>query len=198
MTDSLTEKFDNNDDESLISHIEALRSALIKCILAIAIVLPFAFLTAPKVLNAFTKIIAGSNNITFNYFTPMEVFLLQIKIAFLIDFIACFPYIAKNLWDFVLPALYENEKHFIKSIVLSSTILFCSGVAFCIFAILPLIMNFGMSFSNNQINAMFGISNVINLSFPHFYFILDYLILYYLKKKKKKYWIWIIHMKIGK
>ena len=94
----------------------------------------------------------------------MEVFILQIKLALLIDIIICFPYISKKIWDFILPALYEKEKKFIKSIVLTSSTLFAAGVIFCIFMILPLIINFGMSFAGNNVQALFGISNVVSLA----------------------------------
>lgn len=151
-------------DESLISHLEALRSTLIKCFCAIGIILPFAFWISPKVLDFLVKILIGNNNITLNYFAPMEIFILQIKLALLIDIIVCFPYISKQLWDFILPALYEKEKKFIKSTVISSSILFSAGVIFCLFMILPLIINFGMSFAGNNVQAVFGISNIITLA----------------------------------
>lgn len=151
-------------DESLVSHLEALRSALLKCFTAVALVLPFMFYISPRVLDFLTKLLIGNNNITLNYFSPMEVFILQIKIALLLDIVVCFPYIAKNLWDFLLPALYENEVKFIKSIVISSALLFIFGVTFCLFIILPMIINFGISFGGNNIQAMFGISNVMNLA----------------------------------
>lgn len=155
----------NNDkNESLISHLEALRSTLIKCFCAIGLVLPFAFWVSPKILDLLVKILIGNNNITLNYFAPMEIFILQIKLALLIDIIVCFPYISKKLWDFILPALYEKEKKFIKSTVITSSILFSTGVIFCLFTILPLIIKFGMSFAGNNIQAVFGISNIINLS----------------------------------
>ena len=70
----------------------------------------------------------------------------------------------KKIWDFILPALYDNEKKFIKSIVFLSSGLFICGVLFCLFFILPLIINFGMSFQSVNIQAVFGISNVVNLS----------------------------------
>lgn len=152
------------DNESLISHLEALRETLIKCFTAIGVILPFAFFAAPAVLNALIKILIGKNNITLNYFSPVEVFILQIKVALVIDLLICFPYIAKKIWDFILPALYEHERKFIKSIVLLSSGLFILGVLFCIFLILPLIINFGMSFATENIQAVFGISNVITLS----------------------------------
>lgn len=154
----------NQDNESLISHLEALRETLLKCLISFCIVLPFALFISPKALNYLIKILIGSHNITLNYFSPTEVFLLQIKMAVVIDLIISFPYIAKKIWNFILPALYEHEKKFIKSIVFTSSTLFISGVLFCIFFILPLIINFGISFANSNIQAVFGISNVINLS----------------------------------
>ena len=160
MSDNTQEK----DNETLISHLEALRKTLLKCFISIGIILPFAFFISPKALDFLIKILIGNNNITLNFFSPVEVFILQIKLALVIDILICFPYIAKNLWDFILPALYDNERKFIKSIVLYSSTLFILGVIFCIFTILPLIINFGMSFSNGNIQAVFGISNVINLS----------------------------------
>ena len=71
---------------------------------------------------------------------------------------------AKKIWNFLLPALYDKEKMFIKSIVFSSSILFIFGVLFCIFLILPQLINFGMSFATQNINAVFGISNIVTIS----------------------------------
>ncbi len=155
---------EEDKNESLISHLEALRETILKCLYAIAIVLPFTFFAAPKALDFLIKIILGTNKITLNYFSPVEVFLIQIKTAIVIDFIICFPYIAKKIWDFLLPALYEHERKFIKSIVIISSLLFVTGAAFCIFLILPLIINFGVSFSTENIQAVFNISNVVTLA----------------------------------
>ncbi len=151
-------------DENLISHLEALRETLLRCLIALGLLFLPAFFIAPYALKYLIKILIGSNNITLNYFSPIEVFILEIKLALIIDLIFSFPYIAKKLWDFILPALYENERKFIKTIVVFSSLLFVFGVLFCIFIILPFIINFGLSFSNGDIKAIFGISNVINLS----------------------------------
>lgn len=153
-----------DNDESLIAHLEALRETLLKCLIVLGLVFPFMLFAAPKVLECLTDIIISDSNVTLNYFSPAEVFIIQIKTAAVLDLIVCFPYIAKKIWDFILPALYENERKFIKTTVLTSTTLFVSGVLFCIFFILPLIIKFGMSFSSSNIKAVFGISNIINLS----------------------------------
>ncbi|MGN0005501.1 MAG: twin-arginine translocase subunit TatC [Candidatus Gastranaerophilaceae bacterium] len=152
-------------DESIISHIEALRQMLLRCLRAIGIVVIPLLLISPKCLDFFIKLILrGNDNIALNYFSPAEVFIIQIKFALVLDIIICFPYIAKQVWDFCVPALYEHEKKFIKSIVFTSSMLFIIGSLFCLFVILPLIINFGMSFSTSNIQAVLGISNVVNLA----------------------------------
>ena len=153
-----------DQDESLITHLEALRSMLIRCFVALGVGLVPLFFAAPYVINLLVKVLIGENDVSFNYFSPMEVFILQIKVAVVLDFLCCFPYIARQIWRFILPALYDNERKFIKSMVFLSSALFIIGVLFCVFFILPLIISFGISFSTPDIKAMFGISNVISLS----------------------------------
>ena len=155
---------DSQDNETLISHLEALRETLLKCFIALGVVLPFAFFIAPKVLDWLIKIMIGGSNITMNYFSPVEVFIIQIKLAVILDVIVCFPYIAKKIWNFLLPALYEHERKLIKSVVLISSLLFLCGILFCIFIILPWIIKFGISFSTANIQAVFGISNIVTVA----------------------------------
>ncbi len=151
-------------DESIITHIEAFRTMILKCLKAVGIVLIPMLFAAPKCLDMFIKLILRGHDISLNYFSPAEVFLIQIKFALVLDVIICFPYIAKQVWNFCVPALYENEKRFIKSIVFISSFLFILGSLFCLFVILPLIINFGMSFSTSNIQAVLGVSNVVNLA----------------------------------
>lgn len=151
-------------EESLVSHLEALRGALIKCFAALGIGIVPMFLTAPYCMNLLIKIMITDNNIALNYFSPMEVFILQIKMAVVLDLLLCFPYMAKKIWEFLLPGLLENERQFVRSIVLSSSLLFITGVLFCLFFILPLVINFGISFATADVKAVFGISNIITLA----------------------------------
>lgn len=151
-------------DESLVSHLEALRSTLIKCLTALGIGIVPMFLVAPYCMDLLIKIMITDNNIALNYFSPMEVFILQIKMAVVLDLLLCFPYIARKIWEFLLPGLLENERCFIRSIVLSSGFLFITGVLFCLFFILPLVINFGISFATADIKAVFGVSNIISLA----------------------------------
>ena len=149
---------------TFIAHLEALRTVLIKSLLALAYgFLPVFFIT-PYLLDALINLIMQDNTVQLNFFSPMEVFILQIKMALLLDILLCFPYIAHKVWNFVLPALYDNERRFIKSIVFSSGCLFIIGVLFCLFFIMPLVIRFGLSFVTDNLHAVFGIGNVISLA----------------------------------
>ncbi len=148
-------------DESLIAHLEALRTMLIKCFLALGIMLIPMFLLTPYFMDTLIKVMIRDNDIVLNYFSPMEVFILQIKMAVVVDILVCFPYIARQVWNFILPGLYEHERRFVKSIVLTSSTLFIIGVLFCLFFILPMLINFGISFATEHMQAMFGISNIV-------------------------------------
>ena len=78
-------------DENLISHLEALRETLLRCLIALGLLFLPAFFIAPYALKYLIKILIGSNNITLNYFSPIEVFILEIKLALIIDLIFSFP-----------------------------------------------------------------------------------------------------------
>ncbi len=152
-------------DKSLLEHIEELRSVLIRCFVAILVVLPFALMAAPSVLDWFVERILAGVKVELNYFSPVEVFVVQLKTAFVFTVALCSPYIANKIWDFVLPALYDREARMGLRLGLASGFLFILGASFCIFLVLPLIVRFGISFSTPNIRPVLGISEVVNLGF---------------------------------
>ena len=151
-------------EETLVEHLEALRTMLIRCLLALAIGLLPIFFVTPYVMDLLIKVMMAENEVTLNFFSPMEVFILQLKTALVLDILVCFPYIAREIWRFVAPALYQNEQNFIKSIVMTSSALFIIGVLFCLFFILPLVIRFGLSFVTDSIQPVFGIGNIVSLA----------------------------------
>ncbi|MBQ8482062.1 MAG: twin-arginine translocase subunit TatC [Alphaproteobacteria bacterium] len=151
-------------EETLIEHLEALRTMLIRCLLSLAIGLGPIFFITPYVMDLLIRVMMAENEVTLNFFSPMEVFILQLKIALVLDILFCFPYMAREVWRFVAPALYQNEQDFVKSIVLTSSALFIIGVLFCLFFILPMVIRFGLSFVTESIKPVFGIGNIVSLA----------------------------------
>ena len=151
-------------ESSLITHLEALRRVMLRSLGALAIGIVPLFIVSPYVLDWFCKQIILQGGVTLHYFSPMEVFLLQLKISALLDCVLFSPYIAWNVWQFVLPALYDNEKKFIRSMVALTSFLFVAGVAFCLIVCFPLVVRFGMSFAGENLQPIFGVSNLVSLA----------------------------------
>lgn len=151
-------------EATLISHLEALRSVLIKSFIALGIGLVPMFILAPYALDLLSQRIIEESHVTLHYFSPMEVFILQLKLAALFDILLCFPFIAFQIWHFILPALYDKERKFIRSIVCLSSVLFVLGVIFCLIVCFPLIVQFGVSFSSATIQPVFSVSNIVSLA----------------------------------
>lgn len=126
-------------EETFISHLIELRGRLVKSLLAFLIVfLPlvvppwffagvlYDFLAQPmmSVLPQGTKMIA--TGVAAPFFIPM-------KVAALAAFVVVLPYILYQGWAFVAPGLYSHEKRFVLPLIVSSTLLFIAGMAFCHF-----------------------------------------------------------------
>ncbi|MCQ2788834.1 MAG: twin-arginine translocase subunit TatC [bacterium] len=151
-------------EQTFLEHLEDLRKMILNCIFPIVALSPIGFYLAPKLINFLMTNSLPNSAAKFHYFSPMEVFIVQLKTGIVISFILCFPIIVKEVKKFILPALYKDEKKFLTFLIVSSSILFLLGVFCCIFLILPLIMKFSFSFSNAHLEQTIGISNFINLA----------------------------------
>ena len=155
---------ETSDQEKLVYHLSELRKTFLKIILCLIILFPLGYFLAPYVIDLIVKWSFSYHNTQLNYFSPMEVFLVDLKVGFVLSFTIGFPYIIYQIWNFILPALYDKEKKFLKTAVFSSSFLFILGVVMCVAFVLPLIIKFSMSFATEQIKPILGISNFLGLS----------------------------------
>jgi len=127
----------------IVQHLVELRRALLRSVIAILIfflaLFPFAdgiytFIAAP-IMQA----IPGSNLIAIGVISP---FLTPLKMSLVLAIYIAMPYLLYQLWMFTAPALYRHEKKLILPLVISSTILFYTGLLFSFYAVFPVIFNF--------------------------------------------------------
>lgn len=78
---------------------------------------------------------------------PLDVIWITLQLAFFGGLVLAAPFVFYFIGEFVLPALRVNEKEFLKPFAIWGTILFLSGVAFCYFVILPLMLRMTVEFS---------------------------------------------------
>jgi twin arginine-targeting protein translocase tatC len=130
--------------QPLVEHLLELRRRLVWILLGIGIcfivAVPFAqklyaFVAQPlmSVLPQNTSMIA--TDVVAPFFVPL-------KVALMAAFLVSLPNTLYQIWAFVAPALYQNEKRLIMPLILSSLILFIVGMAFCYFLVFPVVFKF--------------------------------------------------------
>ena len=92
----------------------------------------------------------GATLIATNVISP---FLVPLKITLMAAFMVALPYVLYQVWAFVAPGLYSHEKKMVLPLVVSSTILFLVGVAFCYFIVIPGLASFIQAFAPASITA---------------------------------------------
>ena len=144
-------------EQPFVQHLIELRDRLVKATLAVIIagvalaIYPgpadlYDLLAAPLVaqLPARATLIATS---------VISPFLVPLKILMMTAFLIALPVVLYQLWAFVAPGLYSHEKKLVLPLVVSSTLLFMVGVAFCYFFVFGQVFAFIQSFAPKSITA---------------------------------------------
>lgn len=202
---------------TFVEHLDELRSHIIRIVLALFISGIFVFFATDFI---FSHIIFGPLQADFfTYqvicqlsellhlgdalcYTPVtvqavtldmgEAFILHIKTCFFGGLTLAFPFVLWELWKFIKPALYDNEKKAIHWIVVISSFLFLTGVLFGYFILSPFAINFLVNYDLPMINssettgsilkASSYINYMIMFTFPVGFIFLLPIFVYYLAK----------------
>lgn len=154
----------NDHEETLASHLEALRGALLRCAAATAVLYPVGYLASPYLINALVRWCVPESAGMLHYFAPMEVLWVRLRLALIAALLAAYPWNILQLWRFLLPALYKRERKALGCCIVSSSLLFFCGAAFSIGIILPLMMNFSGGFATAELRPSIGLANFLNLA----------------------------------
>jgi sec-independent protein translocase protein TatC len=150
---------------SFLEHLEELRKRIINACLGIAVGIAasfffiqriYDFLTAP----ALATLPEGSRLI---YTQPTEAFSLYIQISLISGAVLAAPWIMLQVWGFIAPGLYANEKKFVVPFVLFSTVGFLGGAAFNHYIAYPFIMTYFASFNTPNLVYMPQLTYVFGL-----------------------------------
>lgn len=144
-------------EQPFVQHLMELRDRLLKAIVAIGVALAvlaiypgpaalYDILAAPLV----GSMPAGSKLIATSVIAP---FLVPLKIMLMTAFLLALPVVLWQVWAFVAPGLYSHEKKLVLPLVVSSTVLFFVGVAFCYFFVFGQVFKFIQGFAPKSIAA---------------------------------------------
>ncbi len=140
--------------ETFLSHLIELRDRLIRCLVAVGIAFIPAFYFSAEIYDFLARPVieslpAGSKMIATGVITP---FLIPMKLALMAAFLAVIPYVLHQVWAFVAPGLYAHEKRLVMPLVVSSTVLFFVGMAFCYYFVFGAVFEFVHKFAPKSIS----------------------------------------------
>ncbi len=142
----------NDIDESrapLLDHLLELRRRLLMSVAALAVTFGiclyfarpiFAFLVQPLLRAGQGKLI---------YTQIFEAFFVEIKVAFFAAMMLSFPIVANQIWQFVAPGLYRNEKRALLPFILATPVLFLTGASLAYFIAIPVALHFLLGFQGD-------------------------------------------------
>ncbi len=132
------------NDQPLIAHLIELRDRLIR-ILVVILIFFIGFIAFANDLYAYlaeplqSLLPEGASMIATQVASP---FLAPFKLALYLSVYCGAPMILYQLWGFIAPGLYSNEKKIAGPLLISSIFLFYAGMAFAYFAVFPLVFGF--------------------------------------------------------
>ncbi len=159
-----------DDDEGLdgrmtfLEHLDELRRRLTHAVIGLVVGFVLAFAIVDRVSRmVFARLAADVPNNSLIFTDPGEAFFLWIKIAALTGVLLSSPFLMWQVWLFIAPGLYANEKKFAIPFVASSSALFITGAAFSHYVVFPFAWKFFASFSNDYLQFMPRVEPVFSL-----------------------------------
>ncbi len=157
--------------DNFISHLIELRDRLLRTVLGFIVVFIAFFPFANKIYALLaqpllSKLPAGGQMIATAVTTP---FFVPMKVAMMAAFIVSLPHTLYQVWAFVAPGLYAHEKKFMIPIIIASSLLFLSGMAFAYFAVFPVIFGFIVGAAPQGVAVMTDIGNYLDFVLTLFF-----------------------------
>jgi sec-independent protein translocase protein TatC len=153
----MTAKDDIDDSAApLVEHLAELRNRLIWAVGAFIVAMLGCFVVAEPILDFMLQPIEnamralGNPNPVMQYTAPQEYFFTLIHISVVAGLMVSFPVIGYQLWRFIAPGLYRNEKQAFLPFLVASPLLFLTGAVFSHYVVTPIAMTFFLGFADSS------------------------------------------------
>jgi sec-independent protein translocase protein TatC len=146
---------------TFLDHLEELRQRLIRAIIAVAIFSIAAYFISQWLVDVVS---APLQDVGVYFKAPAEAFLVRLKISVFAGAIVAIPVLFYQIWMFIGPGLYKSEVKVVIPIVVSSTLFFLIGGAFCFFYVIPLAIKFLLGFATANMKPMIMIGDYISFA----------------------------------
>lgn len=152
-------------EQPLISHLVELRDRVLHSLIAVIVVFVamvywandiFEFVAVPL-----TSVL--DPDVQAQVLRPMDAFMVPFKLTFMIALFICVPYILHQAWAFISPGLYKHEIRVTFPILVSTVVLFYTGIAFSYFVILGFVFEFLVSIAPDSVTVAPDIGAYLSL-----------------------------------
>ena len=154
-----------------VGHLIELRNRLMKALLSILLIFIalvyfandiYSFVAAPLIANLPSTATMIATDVTSPFIAPF-------KLTLFVALFAAIPMILHQVWSFIAPGLYQHEKRMLMPILASSILLFYSGIAFCYFVVLPIILGFFTNTGPDMMTLAPDISSYLSFALKLFF-----------------------------
>src|SRR6201991_2768059 len=131
----------------LMEHLIELRSRLIKALIAFGVMFAICFVFARDIYNVLVwpfVWVAGPENSKFIYTALLEYFITQLKLAMFGAAFLSFPVVATQIYMFVAPGLYRNERQAFLPYLIATPVFFALGASVVYFLVMPMLVRFSL------------------------------------------------------
>ena len=144
-----TPRMSETKETSFVSHLSELRSRLIKSLIFIFIIFVFGYIFAENIynflVNPFAEAVKNDGQNRRLIFTALhETFITYLKVAFFSAAFLGSPVILTQIWKFIAPGLYQNEKKALLPYLIATPILFLLGAMLIYYLVMPLAIKFSI------------------------------------------------------
>ncbi|WP_341502402.1 twin-arginine translocase subunit TatC [Gallaecimonas sp. GXIMD4217] len=161
----------NAQEMPLLAHLLELRNRLLRALLAVGLVFAALAAFAQEIYHQLAmplldKLPEGASMIATDVATP---FFTPFKLAMVLAFFLAMPVVLYQVWAFVAPGLYKNEKRLVAPLMAASTLLFYGGIAFAYFVVFPIIFGFFTSVAPQGVTIATDIASYLDFVLKLFF-----------------------------
>lgn len=146
---------DAPQEDTFISHLVELRTRLLRAVIAVVgiFIVLFTYPGASAIYDVLAQpmmssLPEGTRMIATGVITP---FMVPVKVTLMAAFVLALPVVLYQAWAFIAPGLYNHEKKLALPLIMTSTLLFIAGMAFCYFVVFRTVFHFIASFAPQSI-----------------------------------------------
>ena len=167
----MTAPIQMTEASGIISHLIELRSRILKALIAVLVVFLCLFYFAQDLYQylAMPLIATMPEGATMIATAVASPFLAPFKLTLVLSFFVAIPVVLYQIWAFIAPGLYKNEKRLVAPLLASSTLLFYAGMAFAYYVVFPLVFLFFNSVAPEGVLVSTDISSYLDFVLKMFF-----------------------------